>query len=184
MGCDLKRANEIHPPFVSIHAPAWGATNLIHYRDNLFMFQSTHPHGVRLFYRNVCSGRIQFQSTHPHGVRPTVTEAFDREISFNPRTRMGCDIQLVCSEMDVSVSIHAPAWGATFLGPPEKRPSLCFNPRTRMGCDILPEQPSLSNRRFNPRTRMGCDMYAGAARNREEFQSTHPHGVRHHGSYN
>ena len=32
---------------------------------------------------------------------------------FNPRTRVGCDLSLWLALYRVSVSIHAPAWGAT-----------------------------------------------------------------------
>ena len=121
------------------------------------MFQSTHPHGVRLRACKRCIpvlvvsihapargatpfGRRanvlrRFQSTHPHGVRLS-----------NVRT---------CVIPD-DVSIHAPARGATldwFLfyhlskfqsthphGVRRKRCCLrgkvnCFNPRTRTGCD-------------------------------------------------
>ena len=44
------------------------------------MFQSTHPHGVRLIIRRGSSKRFKFQSTHPHGVRPAPlnTAAFAR----------------------------------------------------------------------------------------------------------
>ena len=54
---------------VSIHAPAWGATNGRF--DCLFYdeFQSTHPHGVRPAYDVKFLLWLQFQSTHPHGVR-------------------------------------------------------------------------------------------------------------------
>ena len=33
------------------------------------------------------------------------------------------------------VSIHAPAWGATWSGGSSPRQTYCFNPRTRVGCD-------------------------------------------------
>ena len=54
---------------VSIHAPTRGATLALGYmkRDNLF--QSTHPHGVRLSTPNEFNILFWFQSTHPHGVR-------------------------------------------------------------------------------------------------------------------
>ena len=58
--------------------------------------------------------------------------------------------------------------------------SKCFNPRTRTGCDrrLLLGCCQLSC--FNPRTRTGCDRirHWREERNRQ-FQSTHPHGVRH-----
>ena len=40
-----------------------------------------------------------------------------REGSFNPRTRMGCDIDDESEISEAKVSIHAPAWGATFDTP-------------------------------------------------------------------
>ena len=89
----------VHPPsafyFVSIHAPAWGAT-LISFNVKLLglPFQSTHPHGVR-------------QSRHRQKVLGTT--------GFNPRTRMGCDG--VIGGLVVAME--------------------GFNPRTRMGCDSL-----------------------------------------------
>jgi len=55
------------------------------------MFQSTHPHGVRLGGTSVFSVRNVFQSTHPHGVRPPATLPMPEVLSFNPRTRTGCD---------------------------------------------------------------------------------------------
>jgi len=78
--------------FVSIHAPAWGATN----RQTLWLtnglFQSTRPHGARQgeCYKDITWGK--FQSTRPHGAR-------------HARSRHTC--------LPVQVSIHAPAWGAT-----------------------------------------------------------------------
>jgi len=57
--------------FVSIHAPAWGAT--FHCSPFLLpaRFQSTRPHGARLgnVTRPVDCG--VFQSTRPHGARPS-----------------------------------------------------------------------------------------------------------------
>ena len=104
----------------------------------LFMFQSTHPHGVRLDEDEEALAERLFQSTHPHGVRllalamQGLTDAVSIHApawgattrwshshtsvpSFNPRTRMGCDLAWMCF-----------------------RSMLCsFNPRTRMGCDSI-----------------------------------------------
>ena len=63
----------------------------------LFMFQSTHPQGVRLrkpFNDARCPNLVLFQSTHPQGVRldPAHTLfCMPLNASFNPRTRRGCD---------------------------------------------------------------------------------------------
>ena len=56
----------------------------------------------------------KFQSTHPHGVRldASINETAN-SISFNPRTRTGCDYKGSNLLHDSAVSIHAPARGAT-----------------------------------------------------------------------
>ena len=78
---------------VSIHAPAWGATPPPPRRPRLIsMFQSTHPRGVRHGASPQVSSFRKFQSTHPRGVR-------------RDRQKQRCAQR--------SVSIHAPAWGAT-----------------------------------------------------------------------
>ena len=102
-------------------------------------------------------------------------------LCFNPRTRVGCDeaVQSFQGLRDLfqsthprgvrrpdlygppggdAVSIHAPAWGATFLAMAMGPRPPCFNPRTRVGCDISVYMQGLS---------------------RMWFQSTHPRGVRH-----
>ena len=51
MGCDIRANGQLGlGSSVSIHAPTWGATsgNLISFKSPLF--QSTHPHGVRLCF--------------------------------------------------------------------------------------------------------------------------------------
>ena len=129
-------------------------------QDNrILLFQSTHPHGVRLHPRVSPSTILWFQSTHPHGVRLSHTLSFI----------------LFC------VSIHAPTRGAT--GPLYRNPFLrcCFNPRTHTGCDsnqahsmisyawFQSTHPhgvrhrsspcrSISWGSFNPRTHTGCDL--------------------------
>ena len=102
------------------------------------VFQSTHPHGVRLHVRRKWHLPKRFQSTHPHGVRL---------------------LNGVSHDAPHQVSIHAPTWGATrrcYLTPSS---ATCFNPRTHMGCDHY---------------RLTVTFPEG------EFQSTHPHGVRHY----
>ena len=78
---------------VSIHAPAWGATTFMAAWILTNVFQSTHPRGVR---------------------RGPAAAGFRAGESFNPRTRVGCDLRLAGAEfLPALVSIHAPAWGAT-----------------------------------------------------------------------
>ena len=56
-------------------------------------------------------------------------------VSFNPRTRKGCDQRLNCGYADRTVSIHAPVKDATILFTSKIREHGSFNPRTRKGCD-------------------------------------------------
>ena len=123
---------------------------------------------------------------------------------FNPRTREGCDFLPASIVVDVeefqsthprrvrpifplfcrktqTVSIHAPAKGATSVRLAHATYGYSFNPRTREGCDSLRsssskalvvvsihapakgatrKSESLRRRQgsFNPRTREGCDI--------------------------
>ena len=83
---------------------------------DVLLFQSTHPHGVRL--------RAIHSSHSPHGFNPRTRMGCDPAFtlgktlncSFNPRTRMGCDLVTALGQRGREVSIHAPAWGATSVG--------------------------------------------------------------------
>ena len=122
-----------------------------------YRFQSTHPSGVRqdLIVTNGSQG--QFQSTHPSGVRLAQRRERVFLVDFNPRTPVGCDWPKDASVCSLSISIHAPQWGAT-TAPGVPRPATAdFNPRTPVGCDA----------RLFP-----VDVYCNL------FQSTHPSGVR------
>ena len=77
---------------ISIHAPQWGATVLLTVPVTVWVFQSTHPSGVRPL-SNVCAApTTRFQSTHPSGVRHATLAAY---------------------QITLNISIHAPQWGAT-----------------------------------------------------------------------
>ena len=169
------------------------------------MFQPTHPHGVRrALISHVVPGEM-FQPTHPHGVRrasrgqgvapcQVSTHAPARgatgirkgqegdRMSFNPRTRTGCDCAICTS----------PTYGNS------------FNPRTRTGCDaaaLVDHQLE----RFQPTHPHGVRLQSNSVRlgqgvqvfnhaparvrrvipfmclaTNPGFQLTHPHGVRHY----
>ena len=55
----------------------------------------------------------RFQSTPPRGGRHTRTPSETWTRCFNPRPRVGGDVIIRQSERPQTVSIHAPAWGAT-----------------------------------------------------------------------
>ena len=107
---------------VSIHAPAQGATLSIHPEALTRLrrlFQSTPPHRGRLdlFKEYRLPNTTGFQSTPPHRGR--------RGESRIPKSSR------------CSVSIHAPAQGATYSasGTRGHRRIPCFNPRPRTGGD-------------------------------------------------
>ena len=68
-GATRHTGDNLHEKDVSIHAPTRGATILSSTFRSAAVFQSTHPHGVRL--------RLQKSDRLPDG--------------FNPRTHTGCD---------------------------------------------------------------------------------------------
>ena len=127
---------------VSIHAPAWGATLPMDVHCRGYEFQSTLPHGERLSRRKADLPICWFQSTLPHG------------------ERHGLRAKNLVHD---SVSIHAPAWGATPCDDSSSCSS-CFNPRSRMGSDSLRRLCTRSQPCFNPRSRMGSDDTAHSQR--------------------
>jgi len=114
------------------HAPAWGATPCGIASAILRGFNPRARVG-RDVKRQTTTPVIPFQSTRPRGAR------HDRR--HYPILR--------------SVSIHAPAWGAT----------------KRLECDSRTS-------RFNPRARVGRDCNSGDCNSGHWFQSTRPRGAR------
>ena len=91
-GATLKPAVTLGMPEVSIHAPAWGATS---------------SSMVASCYANVSIHAPAWGATGFFGF------CFSIASCFNPRTRVGCDVFQCALQLGVIVSIHAPAWGAT-----------------------------------------------------------------------
>ena len=87
----MSGAEPIGQGVVSIHAPAWGATACV--------FCPYHNQAVSIH-------APAWGATIPR--RRGVTKA-----GFNPRARVGRDLQLADIIVYDKVSIHAPAWGAT-----------------------------------------------------------------------
>ena len=99
---------------------------------------------------------------------------------FNPRSRMGSDKgEFIYLRRTQSISIHAPAWGAT--GDPTldwSRQS--FQSTLPHGERLVIITPDFVITHFNPRSRMGSDVCAMVSIfRRNKFQSTLPHGERH-----
>ncbi len=141
---------------VSIHAPAWGAT--------LYVASS--------------SWRAVFQSTPPRGGRLASRLSFAMLISFNPRPRVGGDPAGGPGSGRGSVSIHAPAWGAT-PSSDSTRAEYEFQSTPPRGGRPNTWIKLCSKYSFNPRPRVGGDIgMKSECRMLEVFQSTPPRGGR------
>ena len=115
VGCDAgATAKPKITPKVSIHAPQWGATCALLQFAQITLFQSTHPSGVRL---NVQSGLDLGRAVSIHapqwGATKITLHACCRNLSFNPRIPVGCDLSEHATEIAQA----------------------SFNPRTPVGCD-------------------------------------------------
>ena len=119
---------------VSIHAPAWGATQDVINCFRYMMFQSTPPHGGRHQRGSIQKVLVRFNPRPRMGGDLFGLRFHLNLSSFNPRPRMGGDKENLCdfyipmfqstpphggrllsdySFLCLCVSIHAPAWGAT-----------------------------------------------------------------------
>ena len=129
----------LHLLLVSIHAPAWGATKC---RDS-------HIHETKVSIHAPARG-----ATSSHWHRAGCPSG------FNPRTREGCDpfwgLRVVAG---LSVSIHAPARGATCVdeaGNPVFDKVSIHAPARGATCGHAAHDAAYQS--FNPRTREGCDL--------------------------
>ncbi len=76
-----------------------------------------------------------FQSTRPRGARPASAYSAAIDSGFNPRAREGRDNAVRYNVTIITVSIHAPARGATVSPVISPVKSSRFNPRAREGRD-------------------------------------------------
>ena len=91
MGSDSLAVPDFLPAGVSIHAPAWGATDWLAVLTNPEKFQFTLPHGERQIGKDGVELGSKFQFTLPHGERPLGIDGRYTVSSFNSRSRMGSD---------------------------------------------------------------------------------------------
>ena len=120
-------------------------------------FQSTHPRGVRRCALDITRGDF-FISIHAPtwGATFTMIGSETALFNFNPRTHVGCDLQICKGSLATLISIHAPTWGATSES---KTPVLTkkFQSTHPRGVRHWTADISLSILNFNPRTHVGCD---------------------------
>ena len=147
------------------------------------LFQSTHPHGVRLGQNAQASLLSRFQSTHPHGVRPPesakaiISKMFQSThphgVRRIPRPHRPYKTRFQSTHPhgvrrdsfggafnDIAVSIHAPTRGATRGRISGIHVHYTFQSTHPHG--VRHAKSSLSNCKangFNPRTHTGCDKW-------------------------
>ena len=122
-----------------------------------------------------------FQSTHPHGVRRQFGRCslYQRSVSIHAPARGATSFFFQAADI-IFVSIHAPARGAT-----TNKTSQLFSEQVSIhaparGATRIAQGIKSRTYSFNPRTRTGCDApVAIKSPCLPRFQSTHPHGVRH-----
>ena len=77
-------------------------------------FQSTRPRGARPFGDDFLSRCGKFQSTRPRGARPCAPHICRSRCRFQSTRPRGARLRLLLRRLGrCSISIHAPAWGAT-----------------------------------------------------------------------
>ena len=139
--------------FISIHAPAKGATITSTYRGSYSIISIHAPaKGATSFGVNHVSAIIKFQSTLPR-----------RERRF---LMCGC-------HPTPHISIHAPAKGATRGAPYWLDADNHFNPRSREGSDSGCMAIWIRSCNFNPRSREGSDGREAAANKERVMISIH-----------
>ncbi len=144
--------------FVSIHAPAGGATSArLPPKTKAKKFQSTRPRGARHSAEIEMEHTGMFQSTRPQGARRVrLTERLIKR-SFNPRARRGRD-----QEPDDNTSTDSG-----------------FNPRARGGRDLFFGQPITLGQLFqSTRPRGARRSLVHQKPDSQWFQSTRPRGAR------
>ena len=202
VGCDACRFRRFHKPCrfnprTHVGCDSFPVTSL----ECRFLFQSTHPRGVRLpgawwpscrnwvsihaptwgATRNPCRRRteLRFQSTHPRGVR--LISGFFCFIAtmFQSTHPRGVRPNLIC------FPANAPLFQSTH--PRGVRPGINnqhlrnfgFQSTHPRGVRLATERFASDFYSFNPRTHVGCDDRAPDEHMKAaKFQSTHPRGVR------
>ena len=142
------------------------------------MFQPTRPHGARRLIQSVKVMSKTFQPTRPHGARLLFKVLPLAVPCFNPRARMGRDLQQRNIVAPHIVSTHAPAWGATDNYLPYCLDNV-FQPTRPHGARLSDSYELDQLGKFQPTRPHGARLpisliLIGSKR----FQPTRPHGAR------
>ncbi len=166
---------------VSIHAPAWGATAWAVGSSAIWKFQSTRPHGARPAREAVLKLRELFQSTRPRGARPGCRKKAGSRKMFQSTRPRGARRWRSLQGMGCAVRFNPRARGG-------RDPRPMDWPTSESQVSIHAPAGGATNSRiyagtcdasFNPRARGGRDaVNLCPLGNEQMFQSTRPRGAR------
>ena len=123
-----------------------------------FLFQSTLPHGERLYIERCTAPAPGFNPRSHTGSDSKSITLRTGKCSFNPRSYTGSDVLGCQSIMVGQVSTHAPARGATCLVKGRKFISRVSTHAPARGATQLRFPKYILDLGFNPRSRMGSDL--------------------------
>ena len=148
---------------ISIHTPAWGATQIFSYwKNTLFISIHTPAWGATLVW-DLCMTRTAFQSTLPRGERQKERlpiGLFGRFQSTLPRGER--PYKPLDNYAENTISIHTPAWGATCGSFRKYRSSVIFQstlPRGERQAYSYNEIPSYRFQSTLPRGERHCSYF-------------------------
>ena len=143
---------------ISIHAPARGATPIDAPIARRTRFQSTLPHGERridVHKQQVFMGNFNPRSRT--GSDGFLGAYFFEDRHFNPRSRTGSDMRIDDASRSSTISIHAPARGATTHWRLSNAAGTISIHAPARGATITVSSRISAGRNFNPRSRTGSD---------------------------
>ena len=158
-GCDASKSTDFTGDYISIHAPARGATHIAS--------------------RAVIGNGISIHAP-ARGATTTDSIALQSEVISIHAPARGATCTPCGRLVNANISIHAPARGATDVVRADCPLVYGFQSTHPRGVRRQ-SRPSLSTALlyFNPRTREGCDFSSAVKSSTDTtFQSTHPRGVR------
>ncbi len=166
---------------ISIHAPTWGATGFYVLEPFLVNFNPRSHMGSDEFHLVKRPIIEQFQSTLPHGERLFFTRWVNTKIfDFNPRSHMGSDSKALFSSLASAAHFNPRShMGSDVMLDGMEEISGHFNPRSHMGSDVAYPLVIVINPQFQSTLPHGeRHRELTIDESRELFQSTLPHGER------
>ena len=147
------------PKKVSIHAPAWGATEAANRRSRAGRVSIHAPAwGATRKRRAAERPALGFNSRSRMGSDTKQAQAVGVTERFNSRSRMGSDVGVWPCLSSISQFQFTLPHGERLQRHAPNIPIAGFNSRSRMGSDLVASVPERGKMSFNSRSRMGSDI--------------------------